>query len=171
MLELLVAHFHSWLKTDTGDGEKQINIKSKLHLETWKPRLPICRFVSYVKQRHPTLRKSEPDECVLFQNHRHPRQTHPPKDGCVLVIEGPRLHELVRFCPEGMQMNHLVGKITPKAPVLLPSRAPTSLASKRAMWVLHLNSPCVAWDSSLLSAPQGSFLDAVISFRILIGLI
>jgi hypothetical protein len=57
MLELLVGHFPSWLKTDTKDGEKQINIKSKPHLETWKPLLPICKFVSYVKEKHPTFRK------------------------------------------------------------------------------------------------------------------
>lgn len=36
MLELLVGHFPFWLKTDTKDGEKQINITSKLHLETLK---------------------------------------------------------------------------------------------------------------------------------------
>lgn len=37
ILELLVGNFPAWLKTDTQDGEKQINIKSKLHLENWKP--------------------------------------------------------------------------------------------------------------------------------------
>lgn len=87
MLDLLVGHFYPWLKTDTGDGEKQINIKSKLHLETWKPQLPICKFVSYAKKRHPTLRKSEADECVLFQHHRRPSLRDPPKDCCILLLE------------------------------------------------------------------------------------
>lgn len=82
---LLVAPFHSWLKTDTGDGEKQINIKSKLDLETGKPLLPICRFVSYVKKRRPTLRKSEPDKYVLFRQHGKPSWTDPPKGYCVLL--------------------------------------------------------------------------------------
>lgn len=86
MLDLLVSHFYPWLKTDTGDGEKQINIKSKLHLETWKPQLPICKFVSYVKKKHPTLRKSEADECVPFQPCRRPSLRDPPKDCCILLL-------------------------------------------------------------------------------------
>ena len=57
ILELLVGNFPAWLKTDTQDGEKQINIKSKLHLENWKSQLPICKFVSYVKKKYPTFVK------------------------------------------------------------------------------------------------------------------
>lgn len=163
-----------WLLFTPDWKQTQEMVKSRLILRansTWKLESRCCQYVDLCLMLRKGVqrleRANQTSTCCFGSTGSPAEQTHPR--AIVFCWLGPRLRlqGLVWLCPEGVQMNRLVGKITPKVLVLLPSRAPISLASKRALWVLHLTSPFFAADLHFLLAPQGSFLEASISFRIL----
>ncbi|KAF7471693.1 Hypothetical predicted protein [Marmota monax] len=85
---------------------------SKLHLETLKLWLPVCKFVSYVKKQHPTLRKKAKGGIACSFNIIPSCLTDPLEDCLILLLIGVqtlRLHVTCQFLFRG-DANELSGR-------------------------------------------------------------
>lgn len=129
MLDLLVGHFTlDWKQT-------QEMVKSRLILRansTWKLESHSCQYVNLCLMLRKSIqhleRVKQTSVCYFSIVGGPVWETHPRTTAFCCLWCRLRLHELVWFCPEDMQMSRLVGKITPKVLVLLSSGAPASFA-------------------------------------------
>lgn len=124
--------------------KRRLIMKSKVHLENWKPPLPICKFVSYVKKSIQQLWIRQREDSPPFHfnlspaSQSHKRRFHSRAvssfDFSIYSWWRPRPWEmtcdwLVGFCPDAKYMIFVVETRTPRIMDLSPWRTLTSLGS------------------------------------------